>query len=88
VEGNALTNCSEREVAAVGHVHIEVDDDGVCRSVFLREGMGDAFWPHFSVSVWRSLGSANTALAGLVNNSPANNSPINNSPVDNSPVEV
>ncbi|WP_460048432.1 CHASE2 domain-containing protein [Sessilibacter sp. MAH2] len=30
----------------LGHVHVEYDVDGVCRAVFLKEGLGQAYWPH------------------------------------------
>lgn len=35
--------------AGIGHVHVEYDSDGVCRSVFLREGLGAPYWPHLAV---------------------------------------
>lgn len=34
-----------------GHVHIACDDDGICRSVYLREGLGGAHWPHIALAV-------------------------------------
>ena len=37
-----------RELARAGHIHVAPDEDGVVRGVFLREGVGDAFWPHLS----------------------------------------
>jgi CHASE2 domain-containing sensor protein len=33
--------------AAIGHAHISVDEDGVVRSVYLREGFRGRLWPHF-----------------------------------------
>ncbi len=39
--------------AALGHVHIEYDVDGVCRAVFLKEGLGEAYWPHLMYSLWQ-----------------------------------
>lgn len=38
--------------AALGHVHIEYDADGVCRAIFLKEGLGEAYWPHLMYSLW------------------------------------
>ncbi|MFZ6820566.1 CHASE2 domain-containing protein [Undibacterium sp. Ji22W] len=38
--------------AGLGHIHIELDDDGVARSVFLREGTQGQWWPHFSMAVY------------------------------------
>ncbi|WNO08292.1 CHASE2 domain-containing protein [Teredinibacter sp. KSP-S5-2] len=34
-----------------GHVHIQCDIDGICRSVFLWEGIGSAYWPHLSLAL-------------------------------------
>ena len=45
----------KESAAGVGHVHIEVDDDGVARSVFLKEGVGRADWEHFAVQLARYL---------------------------------
>lgn len=39
-----------RVAAAVGHVHLELDRDGVGRSVFLREGRGAANIPHLMLA--------------------------------------
>jgi len=33
--------------SAVGHVHPELDDDGISRGVHLFQGIGEPFWPHF-----------------------------------------
>lgn len=37
--------------AGTGHVHLELDRDGVGRSVFLREGPGEARLPHLMLSL-------------------------------------
>jgi len=42
-------------VDAVGHVHVSADRDGVVRSIFLREGVGSAFWPHISLAMLNKL---------------------------------
>lgn len=34
--------------ANLGRVHVEIDEDSVARSIVLREGLGTAYWPHFS----------------------------------------
>jgi CHASE2 domain-containing sensor protein/signal transduction histidine kinase len=39
--------------AGVGHVHIDQDASGITRGVFLREGLGTAFWPHLSLVATR-----------------------------------
>lgn len=35
--------------AGLGHVHVELDPDGIARSLYLHEGLGQAFWPHLSL---------------------------------------
>ena len=39
--------------AAVSHVHLPVDDDGVARAAYLREGRDNRQWDHFGVSLLR-----------------------------------
>lgn len=53
--------------AALGHVHIEFDSDGVARRVFLKQGLGDAQWFHFAAALSQILGSTTDILPGLVN---------------------
>ena len=36
--------------ASLGHVHIELDADGIARSTFLYEGLGYPHWPHISLA--------------------------------------
>lgn len=48
----------------VGHVHIPADEDGVTRAVYLKEGLGTPFWPHFSVAIGKVIGLDNTQLPG------------------------
>ena len=40
-----------RYAAALGHVHIDISDDGIARKVFLREGIGEPHWPHYSLAL-------------------------------------
>ena len=40
-----------KTAAGIGHVHIDKDRDGVVRSVYLKEGIGSDFWPHFSLAL-------------------------------------
>ena len=47
-----------REAAAVGHVHLPVDEDGVARQVYLREGQDPLWWNHFGVDLLRLGGHA------------------------------
>ncbi|NND68545.1 MAG: CHASE2 domain-containing protein [Halioglobus sp.] len=51
--------------AGLGHVHIEVDSDGVARGVYLREGLGAARWPHFAVALANVLGRPVQPLPGV-----------------------
>ncbi len=51
--------------AALGHVHIEVDSDGVARGVYLREGLGQPRWPHFAVALSQVLGLDVEPLPGV-----------------------
>ncbi|MDR0251404.1 MAG: CHASE2 domain-containing protein [Burkholderiales bacterium] len=37
--------------AALGHIHSEVDLDGIVRSTYLFEGLGEARWPHASLAL-------------------------------------
>lgn len=58
--------------SALGHIHVELDPDGIARSVFLLEGMVEAdsrknaTWPHMALAL-REAGapaSASSALPG------------------------
>ncbi|HKX43713.1 MAG TPA: CHASE2 domain-containing protein [Burkholderiaceae bacterium] len=44
--------------AGLGHLHVELDTDGIARSVFLREGFGDVPWDHFALALLRVAGTA------------------------------
>lgn len=44
-----------QEVKALGHVHLPVESDGVVRSVYLKEGVGSAYWPHLSLALLKNL---------------------------------
>ncbi|GAB1258212.1 hypothetical protein NBRC116494_27140 [Aurantivibrio plasticivorans] len=54
----------------IGHVHVGMEDDGVVRGVYLQEGIGDAFWPHLSLAMQKSLGIREQSLPGLRQTSP------------------
>jgi hypothetical protein len=57
--------------AGIGHVHLEIDRDGIARSVFLREGLNEARWPHLALAALESLGeSPRGGLRGERNPSP------------------
>ncbi|MCG7943626.1 MAG: CHASE2 domain-containing protein [Candidatus Thiodiazotropha taylori] len=38
-------------VAGLGHVHIDLDADGIARGVYLYEGLGQAYWPQLMLSL-------------------------------------
>ena len=40
-----------KEAKGLGHIHLELDRDGVNRSIFLREGMNGQWWPHFALAL-------------------------------------
>ncbi len=70
--GSALSEVApipqlQAAATALGHVHIEVDSDGVARSMFLQEGLGDTRWPHFALALARELGIAPGDLPGTHN---------------------
>jgi len=37
--------------AALGHVHVELDPDGIARGLYLYEGVGGPYWPHLSLAL-------------------------------------
>ena len=39
------------QARALGHIHIELDSDGIARSVFLKAGLGDPVWPSFPLAI-------------------------------------
>jgi PAS domain S-box-containing protein len=42
--------------AALGHVHVELDDDGIARGLYLREGLGRAVWPSLAAAALELTG--------------------------------
>lgn len=44
-----------QNAAALGHVHIELDPDGMARNTYLMEGLGSAFWPSLAVAILRQI---------------------------------
>ena len=51
-----------RAAVALGHVHAELDDDGIARTLFRRQGLGEATWP--------SLADATAMQAGVLESLP------------------
>ena len=37
--------------AALGHVHVDISEDGIARRVFLKEGIGEPYWLHYSLAL-------------------------------------
>lgn len=52
----------------LAHIHLELDKDGVARSVFLQEGMRGQWWSHFALAMrdvgQTSASARDTALPG------------------------
>ncbi len=44
--------------AALGHVHMDIGEDGIARRVYLKEGIGKPFWTHFSLALLSTIGAA------------------------------
>jgi CHASE2 domain-containing sensor protein/signal transduction histidine kinase len=51
--------------AAIGHVHYELDSDGMLRSTFLREGVQAHQWDHLALALLRVAGKAPSPERGL-----------------------
>ena len=47
--------------AAMGHVHVELDPDGIARSLYLFEGLGSPHWPHLSLAMLKMAGETSGA---------------------------
>ena len=43
----------QKRAGALGHAHIELDADGIARSVYLKEGINTPHWPHLSIATLR-----------------------------------
>ncbi len=41
--------------AGLGHVHVQLDHDGIARSVYLQEGLGSPYWPNLSMAILQHL---------------------------------
>ncbi len=42
-----------RHAAALGHVYVDISNDGVARRIYLQEGIGKPYWPHFGLALLR-----------------------------------
>ncbi len=45
-----------RAAKGLGHVDLELDADGVARSVYLRSGIGQPWWPHIALALLQGEG--------------------------------
>lgn len=43
-----------RAAAAIGHAHVELDEDGIARGFYLRNGLGDHLWPSLALAAQRT----------------------------------
>lgn len=46
------------QAAGMGHVHVELDEDGIARRFFLYEGLGGSYWPHITMVLMQVAGIA------------------------------
>lgn len=59
--------------AALGHAHVELDQDGTARGLYLREGLGRAVWPSLATAALELAGyhyrsaDADNSIAPFVN---------------------
>lgn len=44
-----------KNAAAMGRAHAEIEEDGIARGLYLREGVGVARWPHFAEAMQQAL---------------------------------
>jgi len=46
------------QAVAMGHVHVELDPDGIARRMYLYEGLGGSYWPHLTMVMLQVAGIA------------------------------
>lgn len=49
--------------SAIGHAHLSIDEDGIVRSVYLREGFAGRTWPHFALALQQAADAYGRDLA-------------------------
>ena len=49
-----------QQAAALGHVHLDISDDGIARKVYLKEGIGKPHWEHYSLAILSVMGIDNS----------------------------
>ncbi|MDX1588880.1 MAG: CHASE2 domain-containing protein [Oleiphilaceae bacterium] len=50
------TSSLSRAAAALGHVHVELGEDGIARGFYRQEGLGEALWPSLADATARQAG--------------------------------
>ncbi|MCU7842704.1 MAG: CHASE2 domain-containing protein [Candidatus Thiodiazotropha sp. (ex Monitilora ramsayi)] len=58
--------------AGLGHVHMDLDADGIGRGIYLYEGLGQAYWPHLMLAVqqWLESDKAQTEPVPVMTQAP------------------
>ncbi len=54
----------EQAAAGLGHINLEVDSDGIVRSVAMFEGDEHSRWPQLMLTVWRAIRAGTVHLSG------------------------
>ncbi|PIE42768.1 MAG: hypothetical protein CSA50_08660 [Gammaproteobacteria bacterium] len=49
------------QAVGIGHAQVELDSDGIARGLYLREGMGKAYWPALSLAALKWHKDARTS---------------------------
>jgi PAS domain S-box-containing protein len=39
--------------ASIGHAHVELDEDGIARGLYLRNGLGERLWPSLALATYQ-----------------------------------
>ncbi|MDB2409091.1 CHASE2 domain-containing protein [Pseudomonadales bacterium] len=64
-----------KSAAGLGHAHVDYSDNGVARGLYLKEGLGEAYWPHLSLAMADMLGELPDKLSGRRSRSIESTSP-------------
>lgn len=55
----------QRAAAGFGHIHLELDPDGLARSVYLQEGFSGHAYPHLTLAMMQRAGHSLSLLPGM-----------------------
>ena len=61
-----------KAATAIGHAHLSLDEDGIVRSIYLREGFAGNSWPHFALALQEA---AQAYAGGAMPSEPAPSAP-------------